>query len=91
MEDSTEDVKIALVVDLKDGTAVLQSAVCSDIDVEFKGIDFAADVEYPTLNHSLTQGNIIFAYLEKNAKVSDFVVFSTGAHDTTGECRPLPH
>jgi len=60
---------------------------CSDIDVEFIGIDFAADVEYPTLNHSLTQGSIILGYLKKNAKVSDFVVFSTGAHDsaTTGE------
>ena len=59
---------------------------CSDIDVEFIGIEFAADVEYPTCNHSLTQESIILEYLRKNAHVDDFAIFNTGAHDsaTTG-------
>jgi len=55
---------------------------CSGIDVEYLGIEFAADVEYPTLNHSTTQESIILGYLKKTARIGDFVVFNTGIHDT---------
>ena len=55
---------------------------CNHIDIEYLGIEFAEDVEYPTLNHPSTQSSIIIGYLKKIARAGDFVVFNTGIHDT---------
>ena len=56
---------------------------CVDGDIEFHGIEFAADVEYPTDGYSLTQESIISGYMSLHANLScDFVVFSFGIHDT---------
>ena len=60
---------------------------CVDGDIEYHGIEFAADVEYPTSGYSLTQESIIAGYMSKRAKPDcDFVVFNFGLHDcaTTG-------
>ena len=60
---------------------------CVDGDIEYHGIEFAADVEYPTSGYSLTQESIIAGYMPKRAKPDcDFVVFNFGLHDcaTTG-------
>lgn len=56
--------------------------ICNDIGIEHHGIEFAADVEFPTRNYHLTQETIILGYLNKTVRDGDFVVFNTGLHDT---------
>lgn len=56
---------------------------CADGDIEYHGIEFAADVEYPTNGSSLTQESIIAGYMSKRAIPNcDYVVFNFGIHDT---------
>ena len=56
---------------------------CVDGDIEYHGIEFAADVEYPTNGSSLTQESIIAGYMSKRANPSCvFLVFNFGLHDT---------
>lgn len=56
---------------------------CVGVDIEYHGIEFAADVEYPTNGFSLTQESIIVGYMSKRANPNcDFVVFNFGLHDT---------
>mmetsp|Transcript_9760 Transcript_9760/g.44472 ORF Transcript_9760/g.44472 Transcript_9760/m.44472 type:complete len:368 (-) Transcript_9760:112-1215(-) len=56
---------------------------CVDGDIEYHGIEFAADVEYPTNGYSLTQESIIAGYMSKRANPNcDYVVFKFGLHDT---------
>jgi len=60
---------------------------CVDGDIDYHGIEFAADVEYPTNRSSLTQKSIIPGYMSKRADPNcDSVVFNRGIHDnvTTG-------
>ena len=56
---------------------------CVNGDIEYHGIEFAADVEYPTDGYPLTQQSIIEGYMSKRADPHcDFVVFNFGLHDT---------
>jgi len=56
---------------------------CVEADIEYHGIEFAADVEYPTNGASLTQESIIGGYMSKRVNSNcDFVVFNFGLHDT---------
>lgn len=52
------------------------------IELEFLGVEFAADVEYPTASHSLTQESVVLGYLKEKVAENDYVVFNTGIHDT---------
>jgi len=56
---------------------------CSTFSIEFLTIEFAADVEFPTRHHHLTQESIILGYLSEKIRMGDFIVFNTGLHDTT--------
>lgn len=55
------------------------------LELEYIGIEFAADVEYQTDLYDTTQKNIILGYLQKRVETHTnwFVVFNTGIHDTT--------
>ena len=57
------------------------------IRLEFLGVEFAADVMYPTNGLNLTQESVILTYLKSRTLPCDQVYFSTGLHDTatTGE------
>ena len=56
---------------------------CVNGDIEYHGIEFAADVEYPTNGSSSTQESIVAGYMSKRANPNcDFVVFNFGLHDT---------
>jgi len=54
----------------------------ASLNVEFWGIEFAADVEYPTDGYALTQQSIILGYARAQVTENDYVVFNTGLHDT---------
>lgn len=55
---------------------------CSEGILEFHGVEFAADYEYPTANYALTQESVVLGYLLENRSECDFVAFNTGLHDT---------
>lgn len=54
------------------------------MEIEYIGIEFAADVEYQTDSYDTTQESIILGYLKKRVQAGDnwFAVFNTGVHDT---------
>ena len=52
------------------------------LNVEFLGIEFAADVEYVANEYNSTQESVVLGYLKKQVRDNDYVVFNTGIHDT---------
>lgn len=56
---------------------------CSEGILEFHGVEFAADYEYPTADYNLTQESVVLGYLLGRRTECDFVVFNTGLHDTS--------
>jgi len=50
------------------------------LNLEYIGIEFALDVEYPTLEYDTTQESIIHNYLKHQNSVR-YIYFNTGLHD----------
>jgi len=52
------------------------------VRLEYLGVEFAADVMYPTNGLELTQESVILMYLKSRTLPCDQVYFNTGLHDT---------
>lgn len=59
--------------------------LCNDSNLllEFIGIEYAMDVEYPTAKFQTTQESIVEGYLKQRYNNNSFVYFNTGIHDAS--------
>ena len=60
------------------------------VSLEYFGIEFAADVMYPTKGLKFTQESVVLTYMKSRTLPCDQVYFNTGLHDTA-TVGALPH